>query len=167
MYCHQCGAVVPAGQQFCGKCGKELPMSFTPMYVAPSRVQQHVRLLGILWIAFSAFNVIGAGVLFILANTIFARSRFYGPDMTTHGPGFLHPLMLLLSAYILLKAAAGFIAGFGLLHHESWARLLTIVLSFLALFNVPFGTALGIYGLWILLPASAEREYEQVSRKAA
>jgi len=43
------------------------------------------------------------------------------------------------------------IAGFGLLKFRSWGQILTIVLSVLNLVNVPFGTALGIYGLWVLL----------------
>jgi hypothetical protein len=28
-----------------------------------------------------------------------------------------------------------------------------------ALFSVPIGTALGVYTLWVLLPAESEREY--------
>jgi hypothetical protein len=34
---------------------------------------------------------------------------------------------------------------------------LTIVLSVLDLIHVPFGTALGIYGLWVLLSQGSER----------
>jgi hypothetical protein len=67
---------------------------------------------------------------------------------------------------MLIKAAAGFFAGWGLLRRQPWARLLTIVLSFLALFHIPLGTALGIYSLWVLLPAQSEREYEQAARSA-
>jgi len=32
------------------------------------------------------------------------------------------------------------------------------------LFNVPFGTALGIYTLWVLLPAESDVEYEKEAR---
>ena len=70
----------------------------------------------------------------------------------------------LIGIAILVKAALGFLAGWGLLQREPWARILTIVLSFLALFNLPLGTALGIYSLWVLLPAQSEREYEQAAR---
>jgi hypothetical protein len=34
------------------------------------------------------------------------------------------------------------------------------VLAFISLFNVPFGTALGVYTLWVLLPGSSQEEYE-------
>lgn len=166
MFCDRCGATVPYGQRFCGSCGKEMIGAIAPAYVVPSRVAQHVRLLGILWLAVSAFNAVGGFVLFIVANTIFSRHRFVDPGGGP-GPAFLHPLLIGIAWLIFIKAAAGFIAGWGLLNRESWARMLTIVLSFLALFNVPFGTALGIYGLWVLLPATAEREYEEESRRKA
>lgn len=42
---------------------------------------------------------------------------------------------------MLIKAAAAFFAGWGLLRRAPWARMLTIVLSFLAWFHIPLGTA--------------------------
>jgi hypothetical protein len=48
------------------------------------------------------------------------------------------------------------IAGFGLLRYRQWARTLTIVLSAVNLMNVPLGTALGLYGLWVLLSPETE-----------
>ena len=41
-----------------------------------------------------------------------------------------------------------------------WARILTIVLSALNLINIPFGTALGVYGLWVLLNKDTERLFD-------
>jgi hypothetical protein len=59
------------------------------------------------------------------------------------------------------KAALGFVAGWGLLQHEGWARILALVLAFVSLFtNIPFGTALGVYTMWVLLPTESEREYD-------
>ena len=92
-----------------------------------------------------------------------ARDANVPPDVPA---GFLHSLFSVLGSLVLLKAAFGFFAGWGLLQREPWARMMTIVLSFLALFNVPFGTALGIYSLWVLLPAQSEREYELATRSA-
>jgi membrane-bound metal-dependent hydrolase YbcI (DUF457 family) len=80
--------------------------------------------------------------------------------------GFLHSLFATLGIIVLVKSAAGFLAGWGLLQREPWARMLTIVLAFLALFNIPFGTALGIYTLWVLLPAESDAEYQQHVRSA-
>ena len=41
-----------------------------------------------------------------------------------------------------------------------------IVLACFSLIKVPFGTALGIYTMWVLLPAASEEEYRQIARVA-
>lgn len=43
------------------------------------------------------------------------------------------------------------IAGVGLLAYQGWARVLTMILSILDLFNIPVGTALALYSLWVLM----------------
>jgi hypothetical protein len=78
--------------------------------------------------------------------------------------GWLHPFLSFIGVLILLKAAAAVAVGWGLLNREPWARIVAIVLAFIALFNIPFGTALGIYTLWVLLPSEAESEYHEESR---
>jgi len=165
MFCDRCGASVQPDQRYCGRCGKDFSGATAIARPQPNRVQEHIRLLGILWLALSAINAVLGVVLFILANTVFAHLHEMGapPETPT---GFLRSLFGTIAIIVLAKAAAGFFAGWGLLRRESWARLLTIVLSFLALFNIPLGTALGIYSLWVLLPAQSEREYEEASRSA-
>jgi hypothetical protein len=37
------------------------------------------------------------------------------------------------------------------LKYRNWGRILTFVVSILGLIDVPFGTGLGAYGLWVLL----------------
>ena len=165
MFCDKCGAPVQPDQRFCGRCGREFAGSAVA-FPRRSRVAEHVRLLGILWLALSALNAVGAVVLFVLANTLFAHLHEL-PNVPSDMPGgFLHALFNALGAIVLVKAAAGFIAGWGLLQREPWARMLTIVLAFLALFNIPFGTALGIYSLWVLLPAQSDAEYQEQVRTA-
>jgi len=128
-------------------------------YPRRSRVQEHIRLLGILWLALSAFNAVGAVILYIIANTLFLHLR-----ETSGPPLWLHPFLSFIAIVVVAKAAAGFVVGWGLLQREPWARILTIILAFLALFNIPFGTALGIYTLWVLLPAESDVEYEEEVR---
>jgi hypothetical protein len=62
---------------------------------------------------------------------------------------------------LLLLSIPGIIAGAGLLSYRPWSRILTIVLSILDLISIPFGTALGIYGLWVLFSADGARLFEQ------
>jgi len=67
---------------------------------------------------------------------------------------------------IVAKAAVGFVAGWGLLKREEWGRVVSLVVGFLALLNVPIGTALGIYTLWVLLPSHSEQDYNALARAA-
>jgi hypothetical protein len=73
---------------------------------------------------------------------------------------FMSAICTTIGILILAKAACGFIAGRGLMQHEPWARTVALVLAFLSLFNIPFGTALGIYTMWVLLPGGSQQEYE-------
>jgi hypothetical protein len=84
---------------------------------------------------------------------------FLPPDV----PGFVIPLVQAFGYVLIAGAGIGFVAGWGLLERRPWARMLAIVLGAFSLFEVPFGTALGIYTLWVLLPAQSEEEFRQLS----
>ena len=165
MFCDGCGTVVQPGQAFCSKCGKQIVGPISVMQPLPGRVKGHVRLLGLFWLAFSAFNTVGAVILYVIANTIFARVNEMGAPS---GPAFLRPLLSVVAILLFAKASIGFIAGWGLLQHEKWARILALVLAFISLFtNIPFGTALGVYTMWVLLSADSEHEYDALAEARA
>jgi hypothetical protein len=52
--------------------------------------------------------------------------------------------------FLAIVSLPGLIGGIGLLNLAPWSRILMIVISALELLSIPFGTALGIYGLWVL-----------------
>jgi uncharacterized membrane protein (DUF2068 family) len=119
------------------------------------RVAGNLRTLATLWIVY--------GVLHMIPG-LFLRSflGFFGPrlDVPFFFPGVIHAITGLLIAKGLIAA----VAGWGLLERQGWARILAIVLAFLSLLHFPFGTALGIYTLWVLLPSTSEMEYRQMAR---
>jgi predicted nucleic acid-binding Zn ribbon protein len=162
MFCDQCGTQLQPGQQSCSRCGKTV---LAPAAYRRNRVQEHVRLVGILWMAYSALLVLSGIAVWVVAHTIFAggfRSGGPSPEISI----WLRPLLTVVSGLIMIKAAAGFIAGWGLLQRDSWARVITLVIAFISLFNVPLGTALGIYTLWVLLPTQSDDEYQALARAA-
>ncbi len=163
MFCDGCGAAVHPGQAFCSKCGKQIVGPVMTMPQRPGRVQKHLHLLGIFWFAISAFNSIIGVVLYIVANTLLA------PGGAAGAPSFLRPLLSVVAIIVLGGSALGFTAGWGLTHCEPWARTLALVLAFLVLFiNIPIGTAVGVYTMWVLLPGESEHEYEtMVGARAA
>src|SRR5579863_3667150 len=162
MFCDGCGAAVEAGQPFCSSCGKQILGSVIAMLPRRGRVQQHIHLVGIFWFAISAFNSIIGVVLYILANTLLA------PGGGAGAPPFLRPLLSAVAVIVLCGSALGFFAGWGLMQREPWARVLALVLAFFVLFiNIPVGTAVRAYTMWVLMPSESEEEYEVLVRARA
>ena len=161
MFCDRCGATVQLDHRFCARCGKEFGGGTVVGFPRRNRVREHIRLLGILWLALAAWSAIGGVVVLVLANTLFLHLPVNPENLPT---GWLHPFLSFIGVLVLLKAGAAVAVGWGLLNREPWARIVAIVLAFIALFNIPFGTALGVYTLWVLLPSESESEYQEQSR---
>jgi hypothetical protein len=119
---------------------------------------QHVKILGILHIIYAGF-VLAAGVIALaLVGGLAGFLSAAGDPRDTHiAPPILVLLGFGLFCFFLALSLPGIVGGFGLLQFKPWARILVIVLSAFELLSVPFGTALGIYGLWVLLNGETER----------
>lgn len=164
MFCERCGKALQPDQPFCSGCGKEIRSGIQLAYPRPGRVKEHIRLLGIFWLALGALNTVASiGVLFV-ANVVFPRMNLSDGEPIPRN--MLHFILGVVGTMVLAKAVLELLVGWGLLKRAPWARLLSLVLAFFALFSVPFGTALGIYTLWVLLPSESDQEY-QTEIKAA
>jgi hypothetical protein len=151
MYCDHCGAALQGDANFCRACGR--PVGGAPAVPGRTVLGGHVRLLGILWLAISAMRLLPAFSLFWVAP----RMHWLPPW------NFLYDLLPVIGVGLLSSALVGFAAGWGLLRRERWARVVTIVLGAIALIDVPLGTALGIYTLWVLLPERSRDEFHAVT----
>jgi len=122
-------------------------------------MRDHVRILGILHIVFGALGVVGALIVLAIfggiAGFVGASADTADADRAT-GMAIMGGIGVVVFVIILVISAPSLIAGFGLLKYKAWARILTIVLSALDLLHVPLGTALGVYGLWVLLNQQTE-----------
>ena len=156
MFCAVCGTEMTQSAVFCAACGK--PAGMTPLAPAQGRIAGHIRLLGILWLAVSAFRLI-PGIILLL---VFGAWQFLPPG----APAFVPVLLAVIGGLLSLTAVVGIVTGWGLLAHEPWARMLAIVMACVNLMDLPFGTALGVYTLWVLLPADSEREYRLIEKQA-
>ncbi len=158
MFCDACGAGLQPGQGFCTRCGKQVIGPATP---GSGRVARHSHLLGILWIAYSVISLLGGAVLIMVSHFV----RFNMGHMP-RTPFFVGPLLSVIAIALLCKGLLGIFAGIGLMQRQTWARTFAIVLGIISLFNAPFGTALGIYTLWVLLSPHADTEYAALARAA-
>jgi hypothetical protein len=108
-------------------------------------MDQHVHVIGILWIILGVLGLcFGLFVLLLLLGISFL------PSIGAEAPDILRIVAYVAGAFFALLGVPRIIAGVGLLKKREWARILTIVLSFFELWNVPFGLALAIYSLVIL-----------------
>ena len=173
------------GQRFCSKCGQPVvgapasgsaaqpvppPQSPTGQisapgpsagFARPSRVARHLSVLGVLWIIFSVLRLIPGLAMMALGHMRFPFMLMPMPEsVRLFVTPFLGAIGLLVSGF----AIAGVIAGWGLMAHCPWARVLAIILGCVSLIHFPFGTALGIYTLWVLVPGDADAEYQSLAR---
>jgi len=122
---------------------------------------QHVKILGILHIIYAGLVVLAGIVVLVIMGGIagIISTTDTSPDSQV-APPILGLIGIGVFVLLLVLSLPGIIGGFGLLQFKSWARILVIVLSVFELISIPFGTALGIYGLWVLLNRDAERLFE-------
>jgi hypothetical protein len=124
-------------------------------------MQTHVKVLAVLHIVFGVLGVlVGLGIFALFGGIAGLVQMDHNPDAT-----FAAPMMGAIGGFVLIVllvlSVPGIIAGVGLLSYQPWARILTIVLSMLDLISIPFGTALGIYGLWVLFTREGAQLFEQ------
>ncbi len=110
-------------------------------------MQIHIRKLGV-------YSVI-VGVISGLAGVVFFAALNGASYISDYEPlrGVTIFCWLLLMT---LLAIPYLITGVGLLGMRPWARPLGTILFTFSILNAGLGTALGFYGLWVLLSAEAD-----------
>jgi len=124
----------------------------------------HVKVLGVLYIVLSGLGVCAA---LFLALALGTAGGIVGQAASPEDAAIALPVIgvagTALVGLLLALSLPGLIAGIGLLKFQPWARILGIVLAAINLINIPIGTALGIYGLWVLLNKDTERLFSGVA----
>ena len=120
----------------------------------------HVKVLGALFILFGALYVLMAFGSSMIMGMVAALVGSQGGDDAAVGASVLGLAGAALFFVLLCIGIPGIIAGIGLLKFKRWARILGIVLSAIRLIEFPFGTILGIYGLWVLFNKETEALFE-------
>ena len=125
-------------------------------------MREHIKVLGILNIIMGAFTALtGILVLIIMGGMagVITAAADNTQDKAIAAP-IIAAVGIGVAIFLLILSAPSIIGGWGLIKFKPWSRILVIILSILHLFNIPFGTALGVYGLWVLLNDDARRVLE-------
>lgn len=185
MYCSACGQALAAGETICPQCGRPVAVPIPPVPGLQFELENYagkVKALAVVWLIFAGISLLVGTVGMIFANAIlsgnfgpFAHGPWahgpwmYGPWMQhdwrhdVPPPLWLAPLVVhLIWIAVLSWSALAFAAGWGLLQRTGWGRILAIIAAFLCLLKFPFGTALGIWTLVILLGYRNTTLYHQL-----
>lgn len=109
-------------------------------------MEKHVGVIGVLWIVLGSMGFLGG---FMLWGLLFGVS--FIPDLSTEAPIILRTAAMGIGLLMWVFSIPKIIAGIGLLKRREWARVLTLILSFLSILNFPLGTALAVYSFVILI----------------
>ena len=114
-------------------------------------MDKHVNITGIVWIVYGAMGLI-AGIIVAMAllGTGMIVGIAGGIEDTEVPIGILTIVGIFVGGGLVIFSIPDIIAGIGILKYKEWARILTIVLSIINLINIPFGTIIGGYSLWVL-----------------
>ena len=170
MYCSACGQALMPGQEICSQCGRPSASAVPPVPGLEFQLQNFagkVKALSVVWFIYAAFSLLAgfAGLAFMKA---FMAGHF-GPWM--HGPWggnpmppmwFAPQLLHLAWIFVLLRGVLALVAGYGLLERAPWGRIVAIVAAFLNLLKFPFGTAIGIWTLVVLMGYRNSTLYDQL-----
>ena len=171
MYCSKCGQPIGA-QPFCPSCGTATGMANPASGMPPaqffsfSRVERHLRTLGILWVVFSAWLLLRWLLLLPFLHAFGSRTPWIaaGSDTWIYAP--LHPggwLLRFITAVVIVRVILSLAVGVALLTRQPWGRIYAIIIAVLTLLKPIVGTILAIYTLWVLLCRNAGQQYDRLA----
>lgn len=166
MFCSGCGHTLEAGQPVCPQCGRPITPPAPPvpnLAFELANYANRVRALSTVWFIYGGLVIVTGFIGMAFANAFlthgfgpWSHGDFpFGPNF---GPAILHFAWIM----IVVRAGLALAAGWGLMEHAPWGRVVAIVAAFLSLLKIPFGTAIGIWTLVMLLGYRNTSLYDQL-----
>ena len=120
-------------------------------------MKSHVDFLGTLFVVWGLLTVV-VGVstlaLGIGAATLITSSERNGSQVAA---GVAAAVFVTLAFLAIIWGTAHVVVGVPLRRHTPWARLIALLLGSVDLLLLPYGTALGVYALYVLLNEQGKR----------
>lgn len=125
-------------------------------------MKKHVDVVGTLYLLTGGLSLlIGVSMLSLgLGAAALIPASGNGETGSPIAAGLAAGTFVTIAAIVLVWAAVHAWNGLALRRHGEWARAVAIVLAVLNLFVLPFGTALGVYALWVLLSEQTRSLFE-------
>lgn len=117
-------------------------------------MQKHITLAAVLNLGFGILGILIALIVFVVVVGAGILSR------DPHAIRITSIIGTMIAFFLTVLSVPEIIGGIALLKRRPWARILLLVVSVLELLNIPFGTALGIYTIWVLLQEETKKLLE-------
>ncbi len=128
-------------------------------------MERHVRFLAALFSLWGAvFGLAGLALLILAggAATIAWAPAQPGSGSVGLAASLTAVTFLVIGVLSVLWGGVHLWCGTRVRRHEPWGRMLALGLAVLNFLLLPFGTALGIYAMWVLLTHDGRRLFESV-----
>ena len=118
-------------------------------------MEKHITFLGVITIAFGVTKIMVACFFF---SALMGAGIISGDDEVI----FILSIVATSIAFMLfIMSLPHIIGGIGLLKRKNWARMLVLIIACLDLLCIPVGTAVGVYGIWVLLNDKTPQLFEK------
>jgi hypothetical protein len=116
-------------------------------------VASHVDFVGVLFIVWGLLTtLVGVSTLALGVGAVaMIASASRGGGTGGFAAGVTAAVFTTLAIIAILWGSAHVVVGVPLRRRRSWARLMALMLGAVDLLLLPYGTALGVYALWVLL----------------
>jgi hypothetical protein len=115
-------------------------------------VASKVDLLGVLFIIWGLLTtLVGVSTLALGVGAVALITSANRTEGGQFAAGLTAAIFTTLAIIAILWGAAHVVVGVPLRRRRPWSRIMALVLGSIDLLLLPYGTALGLYALWVLL----------------
>jgi hypothetical protein len=120
-----------------------------------------VDLLGVLFIVWGLLTtLVGVSTLALGVGAVALITSANRSEGGQFAAGLTAAVFTALAVIAILWGAAHVVVGVPLRRRRGWARIMALMLGSIDLLLLPYGTALGVYTLWVLLSEKGREIFE-------
>lgn len=123
-------------------------------------MKDNVKIVAILNIVLGSLGALAGLVVLLIFGGLAGMAGFAHDQDAAQAVPILALIGTCIAIFLFVLSVPAIIGGWGMLKFRPWARILMIIVSALNLLHFPIGTALGIYGLIVLLNDETRRLFE-------
>jgi hypothetical protein len=131
-------------------------------------VVPHVDLLGMLFIVWGLLTtLVGVSTLALGVGAVALITSANRSEGGQFAAGLTAAVFTTLAIIAIIWGAAHVAVGVPLRRRRPWSRMAALMLGSIDLLLLPYGTALGLYGLWVLLHEDGKKLFLSEERASS